>query len=78
MHRGRVEIQLWSFLPTVLDGGGWSTPYTLPLYLPLRAQIPIAQGDGWVLGPVWKGVEKGKSVVPLRFEHRTVQPIAIL
>ena len=50
-------------------GGGHHVPVTLPP----RDPVPIAQGSGWVLQPVWKAQ---KILLSLWFNPWMVQPIA--
>jgi len=54
---------------------GWVVNATLrPLYPRKRDPVPIAQEAGWAPEPVWTGAE---NLALPRFDHRTVQPIAI-
>jgi len=34
-----------------------------PIYSRETAAVPIVQQDGWDPGPLWAGVEKGKSLI---------------
>ena len=59
-HRSRVEVELYPFLTTALEGdkGSASRPgRSLP---PAKTRCPIIQEDGWTPGPVWTGGEKSR------------------
>jgi hypothetical protein len=42
-----------------------------PLYYQGRSSAPIVEEVDWTTGPVWKGVERRKPLLPEEFEHRT-------
>jgi len=69
---GGVEVQLYSFLTTALEGGAVGvTP--LPFFTPGKTRYPLYRG--WV-GPR-AGLDMcGKSRPPPGFHPRTVQPVA--
>jgi len=54
---GGVEVQLYSFLTTALEGG-WGVSVTpRSLFTPGKDPVPIVQEAGWAPGPVWNGAE---------------------
>jgi hypothetical protein len=67
--RGGVEVQLYSFLTSVLRGGGWSAPH-LGRVTPGKDPVPIVQG------PQGRFRRVQKILPPPGFDPRTVQPIA--
>ena len=54
--RGRVEVQLYSFMTSALDRRGWSGPRS-GLFTPGKDPVPIVQQVGWDPGPVWTCAE---------------------
>ena len=46
-HKGRVEVQIDSFLNLALDGGEWSAPHLL-LYPQCKSPLPTEQEEWWV------------------------------
>ena len=42
------------------------------LFTPGKDPVPIVQGAGWALGPVWTA----ENLAPPGFDPRTVQPVA--
>jgi len=59
-------------LTSALDGGAWSAPWPSP-FTPEKDLIPTVQKTGWILGSVRTGA---KSLIPPRFDLRTVQHVA--
>jgi hypothetical protein len=55
--------------------GWWSAPRP-DRFTPGNDPVHIVEEAGWAPGPVWKGVEKRKSLVRPGFKPRTVQPVA--
>jgi hypothetical protein len=49
---GCVELQLYSFLNSALEGGGCSAPRP-GRFTPGKDPVPIVQNAGWTSGPVW-------------------------
>ena len=45
-HKGRVEVQIDSFLNLALDGGEWSAPHLL-LYPQCKSPLPTEQEEWW-------------------------------
>jgi hypothetical protein len=63
---GGVEEQLYSFLTTALDLGGWSTP-RLGRFTPgMETRNPTVQEAGWAPGPVWTDTEN-LALTEIRF-----------
>ena len=56
-HRGRRDVELYSFSTSALDGGAWSTLYPCE-----RIAVPIVREAGWTPRPVWTNTEKRKSL----------------
>ena len=54
---GGLEVQLYSFMTTALEGGEGSASRPRPLFTPRKATEPIAQKAGWPPGWVWTGSE---------------------
>jgi hypothetical protein len=50
--RGWVEVKLYSFLTSALEGGGWSAPRS-GRFTPGKDSVPIVQEARWASGPVW-------------------------
>jgi hypothetical protein len=46
-----VEVQLYSFLISALERGGWSAPHP-GRFTPGKDPVPIVKEAGWVPGPV--------------------------
>jgi hypothetical protein len=69
---GVVKVQLYSFLTSALEGGGWSSPRP-GRFTPGKDPVPIVQEAGWAPGPVWTW---RKISLPQGFDPRTVQPVA--
>ena len=57
-----------------LDVGGTRVPPDG--FIPREDSRYLLQEAGWPSGPVWAGVEKGKSVAGPGFRPRSVQPVA--
>jgi hypothetical protein len=70
--RGRVEVWLYSFLTSALEGGGWSASRP-GRFTPGKDPVLIVQEAGWASGPVWSCA---KNFAPPGFDPRTVQPVA--
>ena len=47
---GGVEVELYSFLTTALEGGGWSTSSPGRSLPPGKDSVPIVQEAGWARG----------------------------
>jgi hypothetical protein len=54
---GGVEVLLYSFLTSVLDGNGWSTPH----FTFRKDPVPILLEAGWDPQPVWMDAENHAS-----------------
>jgi len=52
-----VELYLYSFLTTALEGGGGVSVTPQPLFFPGKDPVPIVQEVGWAPEPVWIGEE---------------------
>jgi hypothetical protein len=53
VHQGpRGAVELYSFLTSALEGGGWSSPRPGRV-TPGKDPVPIVQEAGWATGPVW-------------------------
>jgi len=68
-----VDLLLYSFLTSALDGSGWST--TRSSHLPLE-KSPGTQEGGYAPGPFCTGAEKRKSLSPAGVKPRIVQRVA--
>ena len=53
---GGVEVKLYSFMTTPLEGDEGSAPRPGP-FIPGKEPVPIVQEAGWAPGPVWTGAE---------------------
>jgi hypothetical protein len=53
---GWVEVQLYTFLTSALEEGGWSAPRP-GRFTPRKDPVPIVQEAGWAPGPVWRGAK---------------------
>jgi hypothetical protein len=51
-----VEVQLYPFLTSALEKGGWSAPRPGRL-TPGKDPVPTVQEAGWAAGMVWTGAE---------------------
>jgi hypothetical protein len=49
---GWIEVLLYPFLTSALEGGGWSAPRP-SRFIPGKDPVPIVQEAGWAPGPVW-------------------------
>ena len=67
-QRGSRRIAVYSFLTSVLDWGGWSTPRPVR-FPPGNNPVPIAQEAGWTPGPGWTGAENLASTVIRSPDH---------
>jgi hypothetical protein len=47
-----------------------------PLYPKKQAPVPITDEAAWATGPVWKDMEKRKSLAATGIQLRTYQPVA--
>jgi len=54
---GGVEVYLYSYLTTALEGGWGISVTPRSLFTPVKEPVPIIQGAGWAPGPVWTGAE---------------------
>jgi hypothetical protein len=50
--RGWIEVALYPFLTSALEGGGWSAPRP-GRFTPGKDPVPIVQKARWAPGPVW-------------------------
>jgi hypothetical protein len=50
--RGWIEVQLYPFVTSALEGCGWSAPRP-DRFTPGKDPVPIVQEAGWAPGPVW-------------------------
>jgi hypothetical protein len=50
--RGEVEVQLYSFSTSALEGGKWSAPRP-GRFTPGKDPVPIVQEARWAPGPGW-------------------------
>ena len=55
-HRG-VDVYLYSFLTTALEGGEGSASRPCRSVTPGNDPVPIVQESGWAPGTVWTGAE---------------------
>jgi hypothetical protein len=69
--RGWVEVQLYSFVTSALEGCGWSAS-RLGRFTPGKDSVPIVQKAGLASGPVWTCT---KISSPPGFDPRTFQPV---
>ena len=53
---GGVEVQLYPFMTTALEGGEGSVSRP-GHFTPGKDPVPTVQEAGWAPGPVWTGVE---------------------
>jgi hypothetical protein len=70
MSRGWIEIQLYTFVTSALEGGVWSA-LRPGCFTPGKDPLPIVQKTGWAPGPVWTCVK----ISPPQADLRTVQPL---
>jgi hypothetical protein len=49
---GGIEVYIYSFSTSALEGGGWSAPRP-GRFTPGKDPVPIVQKSGWAPGPVW-------------------------
>ena len=62
---GGVEVYLYSFMPTALEGGERSALRPGHSFPPGKDPVPIVQEAGWAPGPVWTGAENlGPTGIP--------------
>ena len=54
---GRVEVKLYSFMTTALEGGEGSASRPGRSLTPEKEPVPIVQEAGWAPEPVWTGAE---------------------
>jgi len=52
---------LFKFAIPMLKGGGWLLSH-FSCFMPKEDLVPIAQGTGWALGLVWRGMENLPSI----------------
>jgi len=72
---GGVEVKLYTFLATAIEGGQVS-PSRPNGSLPLgKTRYLLYSTMGGPPGPVWTGAE---NLAPTGFDHRTVQPLVSL
>ena len=64
-HKEGAEVQLYSFLTLVSEGGGWSMPHPSPFTSRKEPQYPVYRTLRRFRA-VWMGVEQRKSLVPTR------------
>jgi hypothetical protein len=48
-----MEVQLHSFLISVLDGDEWADSHAQPLYPWEGSRVPTEFDAGWATGPAW-------------------------
>jgi hypothetical protein len=58
----------------VVDGGGFVSTTSRPLYSPERDPVPIVKESGWAPGPIWMCAE---NLAPTGIRSRAVHPVAI-
>jgi len=81
-HKHTIENTKCKFyivlLILILDAKwGWvDNAESGPLYYQERAPVPFVEEVDWTTGPVWKDMEKRKSLFLEDFEHRTLQSVA--
>ena len=68
-HRGCVEVLLYSFLTTALEGVRDQLHASAALY-PGKDPVSTVQDAAWAPGPVWTGAEH-------LAQNRTIQAVAI-
>jgi len=69
---GGVQLELYSFLTTALEGVWGQRRAPAALY-PGKDPIAIVQEAGWAPGPFWTGAE---NLAHTGIRSRTVQPVA--
>jgi hypothetical protein len=62
--RGWIDVQLYPFLTSALEGGGWSAPRP-GRFTPGKDPAPIVQEAGWASGPVWTCAKNPRTIQPV-------------
>jgi hypothetical protein len=70
---GGVEVQLYSFMTTALEGVRGQRHAPAALYPRERPGTHCTEEAGWATGPVWTGAE---TLAPTGIRSRTVQPVS--
>jgi hypothetical protein len=75
-QRGAVEVYLYSFLTSALDGDGWSTPRPGRFTYRKEIRYPLYGNLGGPQGLSGRMRQEENMSHPPGFEPRTVQPVA--